>query len=352
MALNGRVSLSQVEPGRRLHADSNGRSGGGVAEIQRARMLAAAFEVVAERGAGSVSIAHMLERSGVSRRTFYEAFDDREDCLLAAFEEAVAYTSERVLPAYSSQRKWRDQIRAGLLALLTFLDEEPAIGRLLVMESLAAGPRVVARRDRALQRVIRAIDAGREESRSAAALPPLTAEGVVGGVLSVLHSRMARKPQEPLVELASSLMSMIAMPYLGSAAARRELDRPVQAPASPRAEGSLLSDPFKEAGMRLTYRTVRVLMTIADNPCCSNRVVGEQAEIKDQGQISKLLTRLQRIGLVSNTGLGPGQGAPNAWSLTPKGRQVAHSIRAHTDNFNPISGSHGPDEHIQEGTAR
>ncbi len=58
--------------------------------------------------------------------------------------------------------------------------------------------------------------------------------------------------------------------------------------------------------------------------------MGDGAGIADQGQISKLLARLQRIGLVSNTGLGPGQGAPNAWSLTPAGRQVAHSIRTHT----------------------
>ena len=128
-------------------------------------------------------------------------------------------------------------------------------------------------------------------------------------------------------------MSMIVLPYLGAAAARRELERPLPAPVptkgSSRGEG-LLSDPFKDAGMRLTYRTVRVLLAVAEHSGASNRLIGETAGISDQGQMSKLLGRLRRLGLISNTGLGPGQGAPNAWTLTEKGRRIAQSIHTHT----------------------
>lgn len=81
--------------------------------------------------------------------------------------------------------------------------------------------------------------------------------------------------------------------------------------------------------MRLTYRTIRVLLAVAEQPGVSNRQVGDSAGIADQGQISKLLGRLQRLELISNTGLGPGTGAPNAWSLTGKGHQFADSIRVH-----------------------
>ncbi len=91
----------------------------------------------------------------------------------------------------------------------------------------------------------------------------------------------------------------------------------------------MLADPFKEAGMRLTYRTVRVLSAIAECPGASNRAIGIAAGVQDQGQISKLLGRVERIGLVANTGLGPGTGAPNSWTLTDMGRQVVHAIRAH-----------------------
>jgi AcrR family transcriptional regulator len=297
------------------------------------------FDVATERGSANVTVAHVTERSGVSRRTFYEVFEDREDCFLAAFEQALEFACGRVVPAYQSQEKWSERIRAALSALLSFLDEEPVVGRLLIVESLSGGPRTLERRGQAIVRVTSAIDDGREEAK-AAAPPSLTAEGIVGGVFSVIHSRLLDKGRESLIGLLNPLMSMIVLPYLGATAARRELDRAAPKTESRRkAQGEpLLSDPFKDAGMRLTYRTVRVLMAIVDNPGASNRTIGERAGIDDQGQISKLLGRLQRIGLVSNTGLGPGQGAPNAWSLTEKGQQVVHTIRSHTEGSKPRGG--------------
>lgn len=318
----------------RASSETNGLGRAQLAEIQRARMLSAMFDVVCEHGAANVTVAHVVERSGVSRRTFYEVFEDLEDCFLAAFAQAVTYASERVLPAYRASGTWRERIRAALLALLCFLDEEPLIGRMLIVESLAAGPRSLERRRGVLAWIIAAVDAGHKETKTvSSASPPLMAEGVVGAVSAVLHRRLTEDQQgPPLLELLNPLMSMVAMPYLGSAAARRELTRTVPTADSHQPEDTLLSDPFKDAGMRLTYRTVRVLMAIAEQPQCSNRAIGKAAGVPDQGQISKLLGRLQRIGLVSNTGLGPGQGAPNAWSLTSKGQQVAHNIRTHTED--------------------
>jgi AcrR family transcriptional regulator len=331
----------------RARREGNGFGHAQVAQIQRARILAAMFDVATEQGAENVSVAHVVERSGVSRRTFYEAFSDREDCFLAAFDDALAFASQRVLPAYASGKKWRERIRAGLLALLCFLDEEPVIGRLLICESLTGGARTLERRGQVLARVAAAIDEGRGESANAASLPPLTAEGLVGGALSVIHARIVRPGQEPppmagdtlkgagrLLDLSNQLVSMIVLPYLGPAAARKELDRPIEPRVSDHRDARLLEDPFKGAGMRLTYRTVRVLLAVSElggrEPGPSNRTIGESAGMTDQGQISKLLNRLQRLGLISNTGLGPGQGAPNAWTLTGTGRQLTKSIRTHT----------------------
>jgi AcrR family transcriptional regulator len=331
-------SLHSASP--RTRRDGNGFAHAQLAQIQRARILGAMFDVACERGAASVSVADVVERSGVSRRTFYESFSDREDCFLAAFQDALASAGERVLPAYESQGKWHEQIRAGLTALLAFIDEEPTIGRLLIVESLSGGPRVLQRRGEILAAVTRAIDEGRGEPR-AADPPMLSAEGIVGGVLTVIHSRLPASPRTGeaehalLAELIGPLMSMIVLPYLGAAAAKRELDRVVPPVARGEHSSSVLADPFKEAGMRLTYRTVRVLSAIdalggrGVNP--SNRQVGETAGITDQGQISKLLGRLERIGLISNTGLGPGQGAPNSWALTLNGQRVVSTIRAHTE---------------------
>jgi AcrR family transcriptional regulator/DNA-binding MarR family transcriptional regulator len=334
MAGATRASRSARENKIRALPSRNGAVREPFADLQRARILSAMFEVVCERGATSVSVANVVERSGVSRRTFYEEFTDREDCFIAAFEQALSYATERVLPAYRSQRGWRERIRAALIALLSFLEEEPQVGRVLICESLAGGPRTLERRAHVFARLTHTIDEVRQEGR-AASPPPLTAEGLAGGILTVLHSRLTAMGGTPLLELVNPLMSTIVLPYLGPAAARRELERPapISATGAQRESPALLSDPFKQAGMRLTYRTVLVLMAIADRPGASNRVIGETAGMSDQGQVSKLLGRLARTGLVQNTGLGPGTGAPNVWTLTSSGQQVTQGIRKHTEDL-------------------
>jgi AcrR family transcriptional regulator len=299
--------------------------------IQRARIVSAMLDSATDGGAGSVSVADVVERSGVSRRTFYELFDDREDCFYAAFEQALSQVCERVVPAYLGQKSWRERIRAGLVALLGFFDREPQIGRVLIAESLSGGPRALERRGEVVGKLTSILEQGAGEGKTVAS-PPLTGEGIVGGVLAVIGRRLDQEPHTQMVELANPLMSMIVLPYLGAGAARRELQRAT--PAVPSAEAidrSRPSDPFKDAGLRLTYRTVRALMAIAERPGASNRLIGDTAEIKDQGQISKLLGRLEHAGMIANTGLSPGQGAPNAWTLTPTGRQVTDNIRAHTE---------------------
>ena len=324
----------------RLRSAAHGVVGSQVADIQRGRILAAMFEAACEHGAGSVTVADVVERSGVSRRTFYEVFADREDCFMAALHGAVARVSERIVPVYRAAGSWRERIRAGVIELLGLFEEEPLLGRLLVCESLTGGAQALECRKRVLAAVRSAVDEGRHDSRDGTALPPLTAEATVGGALAVIHSRLLEPGHASLVELANPLTSMIVLPYLGAAAARGELARPLPAtPAGPQQISISTFDPFKDAGMRLTYRTVRVLMAIAETPSASNRTIGTRAGIADPGQISKLLSRLERAGLVCNTSLAPGQGAPNAWLLTASGEGVVRSIRTNAES--PGSGRGG-----------
>jgi hypothetical protein len=142
-----------------------------------------------------------------------------------------------------------------------------------------------------------------------------------------------------LTGLLGELMAMIVLPYLGTAAAKRERSRP--APAAPAvAVGTPTPvsrserDPLADVNLRLTHRTARVLEGIGElsgrgsDP--SNRQVANFAGVTDPGQISKLLRRLERLGLLANTGAGHAKGEPNAWALTPKGQQVTRSIRLHS----------------------
>jgi DNA-binding MarR family transcriptional regulator len=176
--------------------------------------------------------------------------------------------------------------------------------------------------------MITVIDQGRTESKAGSELPPLTAEGIAGGVLSVLRWRLLDEDAGPLIALTGPLMAMIVLPYLGPAAACRELARPVPKPTPSvhRVEGN----PLGRLEMRLTYRTVRVLMAIAGRPGSSNRVVADAAKVTDQGQMSKLLARLHNLGLIANTGGGATRGEPNAWTLTDKGRRVQDAIAEQT----------------------
>jgi AcrR family transcriptional regulator len=296
----------------------------GVAEIQRARILGAMVEVCAERGAGNVSVAHVVERAGVSRRTFYESYPDREACFLGAFDDAYKRATRYVLDDYDPNAKWVERVRSALTNLLGFLEVERGAGQLLIVGSLGAGHHALERRKRGIAQIIAIVDEGRHESKAGSELPPLTAEGIVGGVLSVLHARLVEDAGDSLLGLTGPLMSMIVLPYLGPAAARRELDRPT--PSTMRRPMTGGTDALRELGMRLTYRTVRVLLAVATTPGGSNRQVADASEITDQGQISKLLARLQGLGLIDNTGAPTVRGAPNSWVLTDRGWEIQGAL--------------------------
>jgi len=300
-----------------------------VTEIQRVRILTAMAEVASERGAGQASVAHIVSSAGVSRRTFYDLFEDREDCFLAAFDEALAQAARTVLPAYQSEARWRERIRAALLAILVFFEEQPALARLCVVEALAAGPRALERRAEIVNVLVRAVDEGRAERPSRVPEPPpLAAEGAVGAVLAVIHRRLVLGGREPLTGLLGELMSAIVLPYLGVQAAQKELRKPAPQIKIKKNHGH--SDPLEGLDMRITYRTVRVLIAIGSQPRASNREIATAAGIGDQGQVSKLLTRLEHLGLIRNDGIGHAKGAPNAWALTERGLEVERAIRVQT----------------------
>jgi AcrR family transcriptional regulator len=299
---------------------ANGLGTDGLSEIQRSRLVAAMVKVCAECGVGNATVARVVARSGVSRRTFYEQFADREDCFLAAFDQTVERIAAVVLPAFRQSSKWSEQTRAGLTALLEYLDLDHDTARFAIIEVLGAGPMALERRAEILTHLATVIEGGRRASKVDSETPPLTAEGLVGGAFSLIHSRLLDEKDGSLVDLLNPLMSMIVLPYLGSAAARRELSQ--LAPAGRRAGKGIGVDPLRELDMRLTYRTVRVLLAIGSTPGGSNREIADASGIRDQGQVSKLLARLEHLGLIRNARAGQSKGEPNAWTLTERGVEV------------------------------
>jgi AcrR family transcriptional regulator len=319
--------------GPRLRSGPNGLPRGQVSEIQRSRMLTAAAEAVEEVGYARLTVAQVIARARVSRKTFYDLFEDREDCFLAVFDQAVEQIGALVSEAYARESNWRDGMRAGVLAMLRFMDDEPGLARICVVEALGAGPRVLKRRTEVLAELKEVVDEGRSSTgarvaRATEEAPEVTAEGVIGAVFAVLHSRLLAHSREPLTALLGPLMSMIVLPYLGARAASSELTRvPPPLPKRKQPPRRAVKDPLEGLDMRLTYRTVRVLTFIGEHPGANNREIAEGAGIADQGQISKLLTRLERLQLVHNIGEGQIMGSSNEWYLTDRGGQVERATR-------------------------
>ena len=146
--------------------------------------------------------------------------------------------------------------------------------------------------------------------------------------------------------LLNALMATIVLPYRGHAAAAREharLDPELTTAAGGARGGKSIAAVGKPAGpldFRLTVRRHLVLTAVARlgergvDP--SNREISSAAGVKDQGQISRLLTRLEGLGLLENTG-GETQGVPNAWRLTPRGEEVLDQATSssRSDRYSP-----------------
>lgn len=160
-------------------------------EAQRARIISSITRVASQHGTESISVASVIRHAGVSRRTFYEQFTDRGDCLLAAMEHVVALAGERARAEYASRTRWLDRVRAGLYTVLRFFDEEPELARLCIVHAMAAGTPALVRRAEILEQLAGVLDEGRHCVRGNHQPSPLSAQGIGGGVFEVIYARLS-----------------------------------------------------------------------------------------------------------------------------------------------------------------
>jgi AcrR family transcriptional regulator/DNA-binding MarR family transcriptional regulator len=295
-----------------------------VAEFQRSRLLRATATVVCEHGYAGMTATAVIASAGVSRKTFYDVFESAEDCYLAAFEDSLSQLAAVATPAYERGGSPSERVRAALVETLAFIEREPDTGGLALSYLVGRGPQVLEPRASVLAFLQRVVEEGDSEARARRKLSPLAAEMIVAGALAVIYRRWQARPRD-LSGLVNELMWMIVLPYVGPARAARQLTRAVAAPVDmPRAP---IGMPMRDLKMRLTYRTARTLEVIAVVPGASNAELSARVGITDQGQISKLLTRLCGLGLIENTGAGQSHGAANAWRLTASGEELEAAIR-------------------------
>jgi AcrR family transcriptional regulator len=209
--------LSRLPPGR------HGLPRDFVVHNQRERLIAGLAEAVAEKGYGGTTIADITRHAAVSRRTFYEHFEGKDECFVAAFDTVTEQLRERVEEAFKTEDEWADGIRAAIGAMLTFLASEPNLARLAMVEALVAGPVVVERYDAAVQTFLPYLNAGRDgrPKKILDRLSESTEEALVGGMVSLIARRIVAGHTEELESLLPDLVEFTLAPYVGNDKAAR-----------------------------------------------------------------------------------------------------------------------------------
>jgi AcrR family transcriptional regulator len=207
----------QLPPGR------HGLPRSFVASNQRERILDAVADVASLAGYASMSVEGIIATAGVSRRTFYDHFSDKQEAFLAAYDAIVALLVDRVQSAFVANTTFAGRVRDCLAAFLSFLASEPRFADMCIVEVLAAGPEAVERRNGVMKAMAGLIQAAASELKDAPQAPPLIAETIVGGIYEVVYSRVLQgKTEELFEELQHDLCYSMMLPYIGHAAAKRE----------------------------------------------------------------------------------------------------------------------------------
>lgn len=188
---------------------------------KRERILQGMLESVGTKGYEQTSVEDALESAGLHLQAFHDHFDNKEDCYLQALDAGSAWVELAMREAAAAEVGWRNRLRAALVSLLRFLDEQPSAGRALLVEVHAAGPEAVGRRVEAMERAVAMVDLAREEGGSDA--PAISAEAIVAGILAVLHTRLAADDTSDFARLLPELMYLSVLPYFGAEAAAEEM---------------------------------------------------------------------------------------------------------------------------------
>jgi AcrR family transcriptional regulator len=210
----------------RLPSGRHGLPRAYVVRSQRERLREAMVRVAADKGYAASTVTEVIEAAGISRATFYELFDDKEECFLEAYDAVIDVLVAHVSSAYAavSEEPWPVRIEAALRALVELLAAEADIARMAMVEVIAAGDRARERYRAALGRFIPLLEEGRDFS-GRAGLPADTARFAIGGATSMIFDeiRAGRGPQLP--QILPDLVFAVLMPYLGPEAAEREMRR-------------------------------------------------------------------------------------------------------------------------------
>jgi AcrR family transcriptional regulator len=195
-----------------------------VTRSQRERLLAAVVRATVEKGYEATTVGDILGEAGVGRESFYELFEDKRDCMLAAHAILLDHLEEKVRDAYLQPGAWPDRVRAALAAALEWFASDPVTARFTLVELAAVGPASRSRFQTAFNRFIELLDEGLDEAGPDPALARATSLAV-GGALARIYEEVLLGRAARLPELLPELTYELLVPFLGEKAARAEARR-------------------------------------------------------------------------------------------------------------------------------
>jgi AcrR family transcriptional regulator len=191
-----------------------------VERSQRERLLAATVQATAAHGYEATTVADVLAGAGVGRESFYELFEDRRACVLAAHQVLLDDLIETVRVAYDGPGEWVERCRATIVALLGWFAADPAAGRFLLVELATVGPEFHERFQAGFDRFVAIIDAGVPANLPAPGFPLPRTSLAVGAAITRVYGEVAAGRAEELPGLVPALTYEVLVPFLGEAAAR------------------------------------------------------------------------------------------------------------------------------------
>lgn len=187
---------------------------------QRGRLLAGALQVVSEHGYPATTVAQIIAAAHISRKTFYEQFANKQECVLAAYDLVVEWLGGQVAEALAGVESWRQGVAITVRTILARLDDDPRLVRLCAIEILALGRVGIARYEASVERLAIPLRAGRARCPWGTELPLSLEETVVGGAIWLTGHRTRLGGGASLTELAPDLTYFLLVPYLGTPQAR------------------------------------------------------------------------------------------------------------------------------------
>jgi AcrR family transcriptional regulator len=192
-----------------------------LAHNQRERLLAALASCVAEHGYNATTIAQITSAASVSRRTFYEHFDSKEECFVAAYEALDGYVETLMKQAAEGKEEWPDRVAAAVTAVTAFLASRPNLARIYLVEVAVVGEAANAAREKTASRFVKLLEPG----RSLREVDPGVEEGLVGGIVTLLGRRVRSGKTGELDAFAPAVIEFVLSPYLGTEEARAVIAR-------------------------------------------------------------------------------------------------------------------------------